>query len=167
MAYFSASYPIPSNMTATIEHCTLGLGAVGIVGGAIGPHADVGIIAPVWIGMAAALADQAGVAMNEGTLRKLVYATATGVVGFGVGTKIVSTVAGWLLAIPSGGLSLAIGMAGNAALNAKLTHSFGRAIARYFLQADEIDNGELAVAVLTALIGRDFGISIHCDHVIS
>jgi uncharacterized protein (DUF697 family) len=142
MTNYSASHPIPSDMKETIENCTVGLGAVGIIGGAIGPHADVAVIAPVWIGMAGALAEQAGSAMDEATLRNLVYATAAGAVGFGVGTKIASTVAGWLLAIPSGGLSLAIGMAGNAALNAKLSHSFGSAVARHFLQTNRVEYGE-------------------------
>jgi hypothetical protein len=167
MTIFSASYPIPSNMAETIENSTLGLAGVGIVGGAIGPHADVAIIAPVWIAMAVKLASQAGSAMDKATISKLIYATATGVAGFAAGTKIVSTVAGWLLAIPSGGLSLAIGMVGNAALNAKLTKSFGEALARFFLQTHDVDHGETAVAVLTALIGRDFGIKINNDYVVA
>lgn len=102
---YSASYPIPENMQNTIDACTAGLGAVGVVGGAIGPGADLVAIAPTWIGMAISLASQAGASMDEHTAKKLAMAVATGVGSFAVGTKIAATVAGWLLALPTAGLA--------------------------------------------------------------
>lgn len=157
MTAFSASYPIPSNMIDTIENCTLGLGAVGVVGGAIGPGADLVAIAPTWIGMTIALADQAGHHMQEDTARKIVFAVATGVGSFTAGTKIAATVAGWLFAIPSGGVSLALCMAGNAVLNGKMTHAYGKSVAQYFLQSGPKDDGDLIVQVLLALLAVHMG----------
>jgi uncharacterized protein (DUF697 family) len=145
-------------MMDTIEGCTAGLGAVGLVGGAIGPGADLPIIAPVWIGMTIALADQAGSAMDKETAKKIVYATATGVGSFVAGSKIAATVAGWLFAIPSGGLSLGLCMAGNAFLNGKLTHAYGKAVALYFLQTEGLDDGDLTVQVLIALVAVQMGL---------
>jgi hypothetical protein len=118
---YSASYPIPQKMMDTINNCTLGLGGVGIVGGAIGPGADLIVIAPTWVGMTCTLAAQAGDSMEEDTAKKIAIAVATDVGGFVIGSKIAATVAGWLLALPSAGLSLGLSMAGNAALNAKMT----------------------------------------------
>jgi uncharacterized protein (DUF697 family) len=157
MTTYSASYPVPQRMIATIENCTVGLGAVGVFGGLFGPGTDLVIIAPTWIGMTIALADQAGVSMDEATAKKLVYATVTGVGSFAAGAKIAATVAGWLLAIPSAGLSLGLSMAGNAALNAKFTHAYGLAIARYFLQTDGLEDGDLTIKVLIALVAVQFG----------
>jgi uncharacterized protein (DUF697 family) len=157
MTMYSASYPVPQGMIDIIENCTAGLGAVGVVGGLVGPGTDLVIIAPTWIGMTIALADQAGAAMDEATAKKLVLATATGVGSFAAGAKIAATVAGWLLAIPSAGLSLGLSMAGNAALNAKFTHAYGMAIARYFLQTDGVEDGDLIVKVLIALVSVHFG----------
>jgi uncharacterized protein (DUF697 family) len=157
MTTYSASYPIPQDMIETIDNCTAGLGLVGLAGGAIGPGADLVVIAPVWIGMTVALADQAGAAMDKETAKKIVYATATGVGSFVAGTKIAATVAGWLLAIPSAGLSLGLSMAGNALLNGKLTHAYGMAVALYFLQTDGLDDGDLTVQVLIALVAVQMG----------
>jgi len=103
--------------------------------------------------------------MDKDTARKLVFATATGVASFGTGAKIAATVAGWLLAIPSGGLSLALGMAGNAALNAKLTHAYGQAVARYFLQTEGFDDGDLIIEVLVALVAANFGVKVNSAYV--
>lgn len=156
---YSASFPIPENMKDTINNCTGGLGAVGVVGGAFGPGADLIVIAPTWAGMVVSLAAQAGSSMDAHTAKKLAIAVATGVGSFALGTKVAATAAGWLLAIPSGGLSLVLSMAGNAALNAKFTHAFGTATALYFLQTDDIDSVEVITQVLIALVGLQFGIS--------
>jgi|SRR5271166_2029602 len=157
MAY-SKSYPIPQNMLNTINGCTAGLGVVGIAGGAIGPGADLIVIAPVWTGMVVALAGQAGTSMDNQTAKKLCVAVATGVGTFFAGTKIASTVAAWLLALPTAGLSVIANMGANAALNATLTRAFGRAVALYFLQADKIESVDVAARILIAFVGLEFGI---------
>jgi uncharacterized protein (DUF697 family) len=157
MTTYSASYPVPQHMIDTIENCTAGLGVVGLAGGLMGPGADLVVIAPTWIGMTIALADQAGAAMDKETAKKLVFATATGIGSFAAGTKIAATVAGWLLAIPSAGLSLALCMGGNAALNAKCTHAYGMAVARYFLQTNGLESEDLTIRVLVALVAVQFG----------
>src|SRR5271166_2689831 len=148
MAY-SKSYPIPQNMLNTINGCTAGLGVVGIAGGAIGPGADL---------MVVALAGQAGTSMDNQTAKKLCVAVATGVGTFFAGTKIASTVAAWLLALPTAGLSVIANMGANAALNATLTRAFGRAVALYFLQADKIESVDVAARILIAFVGLEFGI---------
>ncbi len=161
---YSASYPIPEDMLETINSCTLGLGAVGIVGGALGPGSDLIIIAPVWAGMVAALAGQAGTSMDEQTAKKLCVAVATGVGTFVAGTKIASTAAAWLLALPTAGASLVANMAANAGLNAILTRKFGRAVALYFLQASKIESIEVIAGILIALVGLEFGVpTSRCD----
>jgi uncharacterized protein (DUF697 family) len=158
MAY-SRSYPIPENMLDTITKCTTGLGAVGIVGGAIGPGADLIVIAPVWAGMVVTLANQAGASMDNQTAKKLCVAVATGVGTFVGGAKVASTVASWLFALPTAGLSIAANIAANAALNAALTRAFGRAVALYFLQTHEIESVDVVARILIALVGLEFGVS--------
>jgi uncharacterized protein (DUF697 family) len=158
MAY-SASYPIPRNMLNTIEGCAGGLGGVGIFGGLAGPGADLVVIAPVWAGMVVTLAVQAGKNMDKETAKKLTIAVATGVGSFALGTKVGATVLGWLLAIPSAGLSLAASAAANAALNAKFTHAYGKAVALYFLQTDSIDSIDVMTQVLISLVAIQFGFS--------
>ncbi len=157
MAY-SASFPIPQNMQDTIDNCTVGLGAVGIVGGIIGPGADLIVIAPTWVGMVVALAEQAGEAMDEATAQKICLAAATGGAAFLAGAKIAATIGAWILAIPSGGASVAVWAVGNAALNAKFTDAFGKATARYFLQTESVEASDIVVQILLALVGLQFGI---------
>jgi uncharacterized protein (DUF697 family) len=163
---YSASYPIPQKMRDTINNCVGGLGAVGVVGGAIGPGADLVVIAPTWVGMTCTLAAQAGQRMDEDTAKKLAVAVATGAGSFAIGTKIAATVGGWLLALPSGGLSLFLAMAGNAALNAKFTDAYGKSVARYFLQRKTNDN-ELAAKILIAMLAIQFGVSSPSSDVIA
>jgi uncharacterized protein (DUF697 family) len=157
MAY-SNSYPIPQHMLDTIGTCTAGLGGVGILGGAIGPGADLVVIAPVWAGMVVRLANQAGRNMDQQTAKKLCMTVATGVGTFVAGTKIASTVAGWLLALPTAGLSVVANMTANAALNAALTRAFGRAVALYFLQTGEIERLDVAARILVTLVGVQLGV---------
>lgn len=161
---YSLSFPIPQNMLDTIENCTVGLGGVGIIGGALGPGADLVIIAPTWAGMTIVLADQAGHSMSKQTAKKIAIAVATGVGSFAAGAKIAATVGGWLLALPTAGISLVLSCAGNAALNAKFTDAFGKAVASFFLQTDEIPTTDVVVQVLIALISVQFGLpSSHPD----
>jgi uncharacterized protein (DUF697 family) len=157
MAY-SKSYPIPENMLNTINGCTAGLGAAGIVGGVVGPGADTIVIIPVWVGMVIALVGQAGASMDNQTAKKLCMAVLTGVGTFALGTKAASTFAAWLFALPTAGLSLVANAGVNGALNATLTRAFGRAVSRYFLQTHEIENWEVAALIIAALIGTEFGI---------
>lgn len=156
MTTYSASYAIPQNMQDTIDNCTLGLGAVGLPAGVIGPGTDLAIIGVVWGGMTVTLAEQAGHVMNQDTAKKIAIAVATGAGAFVAGAKVASTAAGWLLAIPSFGLSVVLSAAGNAALNAAFTKVYGESVARYFLQT-RTDDTDLAVAILVALVAVGFG----------
>ena len=167
MGRFSSSHEIPENMKDTINACAVGLGFVGIPGGILGPGADLVVIAPTWVGMTVALADQAGHAMSKQTAKKIALAVAAGGGAFAGGTKIASTAIGWLAAPFTLGASLAISAAANAGLNASFTYAYGRAAARYFLQTREIDNIEVMVGVLIALIGADLGFNTEYDHLIS
>lgn len=162
----SASFPIPDNMLSTIRACTAGLGAVGIGGGLLGPGADLPVIAPTWIGMVATLAAQADLRLEDGAVSRLVMACASGCATFVAGTKTASTVAAWLFSPLTGGSSLALNCAANAALNAKLTHAFGSATARYFLQAEQIAKTDIAVGIIIALVGLEFGIPTPRDDII-
>jgi len=155
----SASYPIPENMRTTINACTAGLGAAGVIGGLIGPGTDLVPIALTWVGMVVTLADQAGTGMDRQTAKKVCVATAMGVGTFALGTKLASTVGAWLLAPFTGGLSLAANVAANVTLNAALTRYFGCAVARYFLQTEKIEDLDVMVKILIALVGLDFGIA--------
>lgn len=163
----SASYQIPSNMRDTINNCVAGLGLAGIAGGAIGPGADLVVIAPTWAAMTVTLAAQAGSAMNEATAKKLALAVATGAGGFTAGTKIAASIGGWLLALPTGGISLVACMAGNAALNAKFTQAYGRACARFFLQGQGITDIETIARIMMALMAVEFGIAHHSSHIVA
>ncbi|MFN9030114.1 MAG: hypothetical protein ACK5XM_07870 [Betaproteobacteria bacterium] len=145
-------------MRNTIECCTAGLGVIGPIGGALGPGTDLPVIIPTWVGMVCTLAEQAGHQMDKHTAKKVAMATATGAMSMVAGTKVASTVLGWLLSIPSGGASLLASMAANSAINAKFTHAYGKACALYFLQSDGPDSTDVVVAVLLALIGLEFGI---------
>jgi hypothetical protein len=155
----SASYPIPQNMQDTINGCSAGLGAVGVLGGLIGPGTDLVPIALTWVGMVVTLAEQAGTNMDRQTAKKVCVATAMGIGTFVLGTKVASTIGGWLLAPFTGGLSLFANVTANVALNASLTRYFGRAVARYFLQTEKIEDLDLMVKILVALIGIDFGVA--------
>lgn len=158
MASFSASQPIPTNMEDTINTCAIGLGGVGIVGGVIGPGADLIVIAPAWVVMTVKLADQAGQNMDEQTAKKIAIAVATGGGAMVSGSKIAATGLSWLTAPFTLGLSLVVAATANAALNAAFTKAYGRACARYFMQTDEIHSAEVMVATLLAMIGADMGL---------
>jgi hypothetical protein len=96
--------------------------------------------------------------LDEQTAKKIALAVATSVGSFVAGTKIAAWAFGWILAIPSAGVSLVAGMAGNAALNAKVTNAVGKAVALYFLQTTEIESSDVIIAILVALVGTQFGI---------
>lgn len=159
---FSASYPIPEEMLDTVRACTIGLGAVGIPGGVLGPGSDLIVIAPVWAGMVVRLAMQSGHHLSESTAKKLAIVVATGCGSFAFGTKVASTIAAWVLALPTAGMSLAANVTANVALNAKFTHAFGMATARYFLQSESFDGTDVAAQIIIALVAWNFG--IHLSH---
>jgi uncharacterized protein (DUF697 family) len=165
MTTYTASFPVPVNIREIINTCTAGLGAVGVVGGAIGPGADLLVIGPVWVGMTVAIADAAGITLGESNAKKIAYAAATGVGSFAGGAKIASTVAGWILALPTAGASLLLCIAGNAALNAKLTHAYGTSVAQYFLQTHDIDDSDLVIQILLALIAIQIGMDLNSPYV--
>ena len=160
MPKFSASYPIPSEMQAIIDTHTVGLGAVGVLGGIVGPHADLPVIAASWVAMTIDLADKAGHKMDEQAVKKICLAVATGAGTFLAGTKIASTAAGWIGAFFTAGISLVISAGGNAALNAAFTRAYGKSCARYFLQSEKIHGFEVVVAALVALMGAEMGIDM-------
>lgn len=163
---YSASYAIPQNMRDTINNCTIGLGVVGIPAGMIGPGTDLAVIAPAWGVMTATLAGQAGHTMNEDTAVKLAVAVATGAGAFVAGSKVASSLLGWLLAIPTVGLSLVAAGAANAALNASFTKVYGESVARYFLQT-KTDSTEAAVKVLIGLVAVGLGLPSPSPYVVA
>lgn len=165
MTKFNAK--IPDDMNRIIDNCTATLGGVGIIGGLIGPGADLIVIGPVWIGMTIKLAEKAGNALSEQKAEKIALAVCTGAGTFIGGAKIASTALAWLSAPFTFGASLAVNAAANAALNAAFTRSYGRACARFFLQTDEIGSVDVAVRVLIALVGLDYGFSTPYDYLLS
>lgn len=76
------------------------------------------------------------------------------------GSKVAAFAAGWIGALFTGGLSLVIAAGGNAALNAAFTRAFGKACAKYFLQSHRIDDSDVIVKVLIALVGIELGINM-------
>ena len=154
------NFDIPKEMQTIVNSYTKGLGATGIVGGLIGPGADLIVIAPAWIKMTIELAKEADEELSEQTIKKIVLAVMTGAGAFMAGTKAASTGLAWVTAIFTGGISLAISAAANAGLNAAFTASYGRAVSRYFLLKRKIGIADLAVPTIIALIGLDLGIPI-------
>lgn len=151
----SASYPIPRPMLDTIDRCAAGLGLLGVFSGPLGAGTDLAVIAPTWAAMVTALASQAGAHLDRDTAMKLTMVVATGAGTFFAGTKLASSILGWLLAIPSAGVSLVAMAAANAALNVKFTSAFGKATARYFLQADRIGASDVAFETIKALVAAE------------
>jgi hypothetical protein len=163
----SATFPIPENMEKIIKFHTVGLGVVGVGGGLLGPGADLPVIAASWVAMTLDLGGAAGLTLKEQAVKKICLAVSTGAGAFLAGTKIAATAAGWITAWFTAGASLVISAAGNAALNAAFTRAYGRACARYFLQADEIDDFEVVVQVLITLIGAEMGIKMGSSDLIA
>ena len=163
MSSFSAEYPIPQNMMAIIDGNTAGLAGVGGAGGLIGPGADLPIIGASWVGMTVALADAAGHRMDNQTAKKVAVAVATGAGSMLAGSKIAATAAGWIGAVFTAGFSLVLSAAGNAALNAAFTKAYGKSCAKLFLQMDRIDDLDVLIKVLVALIGHQMGFKTDFD----
>jgi hypothetical protein len=155
---------IPEKMTKIIENCAKGLGGAGVIGGLIGPGADLVAIVPTWVIMTIALAGEAGHTMSNQTAKKLIMAVLTGVGSIMAGTKAASTGIAWLCAPFTFGISLLISAAANAALNASFTYVYGRAVARFFLKTTEITNVEVMVQVVIGIIGVDLGIPTPYNH---
>lgn len=149
--------PIPEKMKSIIKTCANGLGGVGIFGGLAGPGADLAIIIPTWVGMTMALADEANHTMSTQTAKRIALAVTTGLGAFMGGTKLASTGIAWLTAPFTGGASLAIAAAANAALNLTITRAYGRAVARYFIQVDEIDAIDVIITILISFVKSDLG----------
>jgi uncharacterized protein (DUF697 family) len=158
---------IPENMTSVINNCTASLAGVGAISGLIGPGSDLVVIGPVWVGMTISLADKAGSNLSEQTLKKIALAVLTGAGAFIAGAKIASVGLGWVAAFFTGGLSLAASAAVNAALNAAFTRSYGRAAARFFLATERISSTDVAVKLLIALVGADYGFSTPYDDLLT
>lgn len=154
-------------MNKIINNCTAILGGVGILVGLAGPGADLIVIGPVWIGMTLALAEKAGQNLSQQTAKKIALTVCTGAGVFIGGTKIAAVGIAWLTAPLTFGWSLVASAAANAALNAAFTRSYGRACARFFLQTERISNIDIAVKIMIALIGIDYGISTPYDHLLS
>lgn len=159
MASFSSSYVIPDRMEEIIRLHITGNGAVGLVGGIAGPGADLPMIAMSWVGMTITLAEEAGHTMDNQTAKKICLAVATGTSSMITGSKIFAAAAGWIGSVFTGGASLAVASASNAALNAYFTRTYGRACARYFLQTDEIDTANEMVRIMISLMHASSKIS--------
>lgn len=158
---------IPSEMLETIENHSLTLGGVGTVGGLFGPGADLFVIIPAWVHMTISLADKADTYMSEQTAKKIATAVATGAGTIMAGAKAASTILSWLTAIPTFGLSLLASSIANTTLNYTFTQTYGRAVARLFLQTTEISDTETMIKILIALVGAELGFSTPHDHLIS
>lgn len=160
MTSISTTFPIPARTEQIIEKYALGLGAVGIPGGLIGPGADLAVIVPAWINMTVELAEDASHTFEKQALKKIVSAAATGIGLLGAGTKIAASVIGWLTAPLTGGLSLLVSAGANASLNTLFTYAYGRACARYFLQTDELNNADVFVRFLICAVGSEMGYEV-------
>lgn len=166
MSKFNSRIPIPDHMNDCIKTTTGILAGVGIPGGLIGPGADWGPIIGLWGTMTINLASEAGHSLNIDTAKKIAFAVATGVGTFLAGAKVTSKVIGWLAAPFTGGLSLAIAVLSNAAMNGSFTWMYGRAVARYFLQTDKVDSVEVMIKILSALVGAELGVSTGYEYLI-
>lgn len=164
MAKYNIS--IPDDMMAIINDCTAGLAGVGLVGGAIAPHADLIVIAPVWVNMTIKLADKAGASLSEQTAKKIALAVFAGAGAFVSGVKMASFVFGWVGALFTMGGSVAVSAVANAAINAAFTRSYGRAAAKFFLATDQIGGIDKAMKILIALAGADYGFKTPYDNLI-
>ena len=148
---------ITDEMEKIVNYHTAGLGGVGALAGPFGPGTDLPIIGASWVTMTMQLAEEAGHDLDRQTVKKICIAVATGAGSFIAGSKIATTAAGWIAALFTGGASLLVSAAGNAALNAAFTRAYGRACAKYFLQTDEIPASQVAVAALIAMVGAELG----------
>ena len=155
MSKNSSNRKIPKEMEDTIKLCAGSMGGVGIWGGLVGAGADLPAIGITWVGMTVKLADQAGHTMNRQVAKKIALAVATGIGSFIGGTKAATAILGWATAALTGGLSLFVSVSANVALNTALTYAYGRAVARYFLRTEHIENVEVMVAAILTLMGDD------------
>lgn len=167
MANYKSNQTIPSEMRDLINISTGALGLTGVWGGIAGPGADLPVIIPAWIGMTVGLAGQAELDIDKQTAKKVAMAVCTGAGALMGGTKLAATGIAWLTAPLTLGWSLVASAAANATLNATFTRAYGRAVAKFFLQTEKIDNIDVMVRVLIALIGFDLGFSTPHDDLIS
>jgi hypothetical protein len=158
---------ITSKMESAIDKTAKGLAGVGVIGEAFAPGLDIAVIVPAWTILTIALAVQAGQVMEEQKARRIAMAVCTGVGALVAGTKVASTVIGWLAAPFTFGLSLLVSVSANATLNYTFTKAYGRSAARYFLASGDITDSEIAFKAIVALIGLDLGIPTPYDHLIS
>lgn len=158
---------IPDDMMSVINGCTASLAGVGAIGGLIGPGADLVVIGPVWVGMTISLADKSGANLSEQTAKKIAMAVLAGAGAFLTGTKIASVGLGWLAAAFTLGTSLIASAAANAALNAAFTRSYGRAAAKFFLTTERISSVDVAINILIALVGNEYGFSTPYDDLLT
>lgn len=148
---------VPKKMEAIIAKHMVLLGGVGGIAGLFGPGTDLPFIAGSWIQMTIELAKEAGHEMSKQKVEKITMAVATGLGFFIGGSKVAIVVTTWLTALITGGLSLFVGAAANVTLNTTVTRAYGRAAARFFIQTSKVDNTEMIVKVIIALIGVDLG----------
>lgn len=165
MTKFDAS--IPDDMQSVIDNCTAGLAGVGFIAGPFGPGTDLPIIAPTWIWMTYELGQRAGSSLSKHKAKKIAMAVLTGAGAFLAGTKVASAVLGWLGAFFTLGSSLIISGVANAAINAAFTRSYGRSVAKFFIAAGDIDDVEVAIQVLIAMTGRDYGFKTPYDDLLT
>lgn len=159
MPSYSATYKIPNNINNIIDGHALGMGGVGIVGGILGPGTDLPAIAASWVAMTMQIAGEAGHDVDEKMVAKLTAAVATGAGSFYLGSKVAATAGGWIGAAFTGGVSLIFMVAGNVALNAAFTESYGKACARYFLQANEVDPADIVAKVIIEMMLHSIGVT--------
>jgi len=131
---------IPEAMQSTINFHTESMTWVGGVSGLAGAGADVPLLATSWVTMTIDLAQKAGHSFDSEMAKELtmVVATSIGISAFGM--KAASMAIGWVGAIFTGGISLAVSAGANIALNRSLTRRYGQAAAIYFLETTEISN---------------------------
>lgn len=144
-------------MEFAINTCAVSLGGIGLGVGHLGAGVDIGAIATAWTALMTTLAIQAGHSLDNDTIKKLALAVATGVAMFMGGMKAATTIIGWVGAVFTGGASLVISALVNGTLNSTITYSFGRAVARYFLETDKIDDIEVASSIILGAMGEDLG----------
>lgn len=149
----SSDKGIPQGMKDIIKNHTIAMAGTGFVGGVIGAGADLPAIAASWTSMTVKLAAAAGHRLDDQYAKKLALAIVTSVGMFVGGAKAATLIFGWATAVFTGGASLVITVSANAALNGAVTHAYGHAASRYFLEVDQIDNIEVLIAIVMGYMG--------------
>lgn len=140
---------IPKNMEeCVLNHAHLAT-TIGVVSGPL-PHADIPAMIAIWADMLVKLACMSERKLDTETAKRIGLTVLVAVGTAQAAIKTVTTIGQWLLAIPSGGLSLLFGSAVNGGIDYATTRVVGMEAAELLIK-DKLTAQNLLEGVLAAL----------------